>query len=128
MARKRMVVVDSEKIEWETVEHALERLARGDEVTRAPEVVKRAWVKVLNYDEETGAVALLCKFDKGFHESKHAHASDNCFTVLEGKGVVLEGNEIKRGTYIFTPAGVEHGPLEAPEGCVLFAYFNGPAW
>jgi len=90
--------------------------------------VKRVWVKVLSYDEETGAVALLGKFDKGFHESKHTHPSDNCFTVLEGKGVVLDGNEIKRGMYIFTPAGVEHGPLDAPEGCVIFAYFNGPAW
>jgi len=128
MVKKKMVVVDSEKIEWETVEHALERLGREREVMRAPEVVKRAWVKVLSYDEETGAVALLCKFDKGFHESKHKHPSDNCFTVLEGKGVVLDGNEIKRGMYIFTPAGVEYGPLDAPEGCVLFVYFNGPAW
>jgi len=128
MAREKMVVVNPEKMEWETVEQALKRLGRGGEATRAPEAVKGAWVKVLSLDEETGAVALLAKFDKGFHESRHTHPSDNCFTVLEGKGVVLEGNELKRGMYVFTPAGVEHGPIDAPEGCVLFAYFNGPAW
>lgn len=128
MEGKKMVVVDPEKIEWETVERALERLGRGREAARAPEVVKGAWVKVLSLDEKTGAVALLAKFDKGFHESKHTHPSDNFFTVLEGKLVDEKGNEIKSGMYVFTPAGVEHGPLDAPEGCVLFAYFNGPAW
>jgi len=128
MARKKMVVVDPEKIEWETVERALERLGRGREVARAPEVVKRAWVKVLSHDEETGAVALLAKFDKGFHESKHTHPSDCHVMVLEGKLVDEKGNEIKRGMYFFFPAGVEHGPFDAPEGCVLFVHFNGPAW
>ena len=110
-----MVVVDPEKIKWEPGEQLKEGL-------------KGVWYKILSLDEETGAMALLVKFDKGFHEPKHTHPSDNFFTVLEGKGVVLEGNEIKSGMYIFTPAGAEHGPLEAPEGCVLFAYFNGPPW
>ena len=127
MARKKMVVVDPEKIEWETVERALERLGRGREAARAPEVVKRAWVKVLSHDEETGAMAVLGKFDKGFHEPKHKHPSDVHFIVLEGK-LVEKGNEIKKGMYCFTPAGVEHGPEDAPEGCVLFVYINGPVW
>jgi quercetin dioxygenase-like cupin family protein len=128
MKRKKMMVVDSEKIAWETVERALERLGRGHEVARVPKVVKRAWVKVLSHDDEIGAFAVLVKFDKCFYESKHTHPSDNCFTILEGKLYDEKGNENKRGTYFFTPAGVEHGPFDAPEGCVLFVYSNGPAW
>lgn len=128
MARKKTVVVDPEKIEWETVERALGRLGRGPEVAHAPEVVKRALVKVLSHDEETGAIAGFAKFDKGYHESKHTHPSDNFFTVLEGKLVDEKGNEIKKGMYCFTPAGVEHGPFDAPEGCVLFFHLNGPIW
>jgi quercetin dioxygenase-like cupin family protein len=128
MARKKMVVVDPEKIEWATVERALERLGRGREAARAPEAVKRAWVKVLSHDEETGAVALLGKFDKGFHEAKHKHPSDCYVMVLEGKLVDGKVGEIKKGMYWFIPAGVEHGPEDAPEGCVLFVYLNGPAW
>ena len=112
MARKKMVVVDPEKIEWEPVE----------------QLQKGAWAKLLSLDEETGAMALLGKFDKGFHEPKHKHPSDCDAIVLEGKLVDEKGNEIKRGMYFFAPAGVEHGPFDAPEGCVLFVYFNGPAW
>jgi len=82
----------------------------------------------LSHDEETGAVAVLGKFDKGFHESKHTHPSDCNVLVLEGKLVDGKVGEIKRGMYWFIPAGVEHGPEDAPEGCVLFVYLNGPAW
>lgn len=128
MERKKMVVVDPEKMEWETVEQALKRLGRGGEATRAPEAVKRAWVKVLSHDEKTGAMALLGKFDKGFHEPKHAHPSDAVVMILDGRLIDGKAGEIKKGEYWFIPAGVEHGPEDAPEGCVLFVYLNGPAW
>ena len=66
MAGRKIVVADPEKIEWETVERALGRLAGWREaVARAPEVVKKAWLKVLSYDEETGAMAALGKLDRG---------------------------------------------------------------
>jgi len=128
MASKKMVVVDTEKIGWEPFERALERLGRGREAARAPEVVKRAWVKVLSHDEETGAMAVLGKFDKGFHEPKHKHPSDCDVMVLEGKLVDGKVGEIRKGMYWFIPAGVEHGPEDAPEGCVLFVHLYGPAW
>jgi len=111
MARKKMVVVDPEKIAWERVE----------------QLPKGVWVKLLRLDEETGAVTALAKFDKGFHEPKHKHPSDNFGMVLEGRLVDEKGNEIKKGMYLFTPAGVEHA-FHAPEGCVLFGYSNGPPW
>ena len=114
MARKKMVVVDPEKIEWEPVEH--------------PKVPKGMWAKLLSHDEETGAMTLLAKFDKGFHEPRHTHPSDADVMVLEGKLVDGKVGEIKKGMYWFIPAGVEHGPEDAPEGCVLFIHFYGPAW
>jgi len=107
---KKMVVVDPEKIEWEPVEQ-----------------LKGAWDKVLSLDEETGAMAGLIKLDKSFHEPKHIHPSDYYAIVLEGKVVDEKENKIKRGMYIFIPAGVEHGVLDVPEGCVLFIQRNGPA-
>jgi len=93
-----------------------------------PEVVKKASLKVLSYDEETGAISALGKLDKGVHESKHTHPSDCGFMILEGKLVDENGNEIKKGMYVRVPAGVEEGPYDAPEGCVLFVHSNGPLW
>ncbi len=114
MAKKKMVVVDPEKIEWKPFEHS--------------ELPEGALAKTWTINKETGAVALLVKFDEGFHETRHTHPSDNFFTFLEGERIVFEGKKVKKGMYFFTPAGVEHGPLDVPEGCVLFAYFNGPVW
>lgn len=119
-----MVVVDPQKIEWETVEQFSKKL----DLKQPKHLSKGAWGKVLRHDEETGAVALLGKFDKGFHESKHKHLSDVHVLVLEGKMVDEKGNEIKKGMYWFTPAGGEHSPYDAPESCVLFVYVNGPPW
>ncbi|MDH5778962.1 MAG: DUF4437 domain-containing protein [Candidatus Bathyarchaeota archaeon] len=114
MTTKKMAVVDPEKVEWERVEH--------------PKAPKGMWGKLLSLEEETGAMAVLVKLDKGFHEPKHAHPSDAQVMVLEGKLVDGEVGEIKSGMYWFIPAGVEHGPEDAPDGCVLFIHFNGPAW
>ena len=123
-----MFALDPEKIEWEPFERALERMGRGHEAERAPEAVKRAWVKVLSHDEETGAMAALGKFDEGFHEPRHKHPSDVDVMVLEGKLVDGEVGEIKKGMYWFIPAGVEHGPEDASEGCVIFVHLYGHAW
>jgi len=113
MARKKVVVVDPEKMEW------VDRVQQQ-------QLSKGVWAKLLGLDEETGAMALLAKMDKGFHEAKHTHPSDAHELVLEGKLVDEKGNEIKKGMYRFVPAGVEHGTLDVPEGCVVFVYVNGP--
>jgi quercetin dioxygenase-like cupin family protein len=109
---RKMVVVDPEKIEWEAVK----------------ELPEGAWIKVLSIDEETGAFSALFKFDKEFHEPRHIHPSDHDIVILAGKLVDAEGNEVKKGMFFFAPAGEEHGPFDAPEECVFYAYFNGPAF
>jgi quercetin dioxygenase-like cupin family protein len=123
MASKKMVVVDPEKIKWEPIERMLERVG-----TRAPETPKGVFVKVLRIDEVTGARVLLLKYPKGFHAPKHTHPSDESGIVLEGKAVDEKGIEIKRGMHFFIPAGVEHGPMDVPDGCVLFIHSSGRGW
>ncbi len=111
MVGRKMAVVDPEKIKWEPVE----------------EYQGRAWRKVLSRDQETGAMATLFKVDKGFHSPKHKDPYGVHIMVLEGGGVVDEkGTEVKKGMYWFIPAGVEHGPIDMPEGCLAFIYFTGP--
>lgn len=105
-------VIDPSKISWKPIE----------------EFPKGAWIKTLHVNDETGAMAAIVKFDKGFREPKHKHPSNHHIIVLDGKLVDDKGNEIKRGMYFFTPAGVEHGPLDAPEDCVFYVYFDGPAF
>ena len=107
-----MVVVDPEKIEWQRVE----------------QLPKGAWAKLLSLDEEIRAMTMLVKLDKGFHEPKHTHPSDAHVMVLQGRLVDGKMGEIKKGMYWFIPAGEEHGPEDAPEGCLLFVHLCGPAW
>ena len=112
MIRKNVEVIDPDRIEW----NPIERFPKG------------AWIKTLRVDEKTGAMATMVRFDKGFREPKHKHPSSHHIIVLDGKLVDNKGNEIKKGMYLFAAAGEEHGPLDAPEDCVLFVYFDGPAF
>ena len=117
MAREKMVVVDPEKIEWEPVENP-----------EAP--CKGMFGKLLSHNKKTGAMTVLAKLDKGFRQPEHTHPVDADIMVLEGKLVDEKGNEITKGMYWFVPAGVGHGDPtidHAPEGCVVFVYFNGPS-
>jgi len=109
-SKKKLVVADPEKMEW----GSLETLPKG------------TWVKILMRDEETGAMALIAKTEKGMKVGKHKHPSDCHALVLEGKLVDGEAGEIKKGMYCFFPANVEHGPEEVEAGTVLFLYANGP--
>lgn len=107
---REMVVIDPDRNEWQ----AVKQLPEG------------AWIKVLSADNETDAFSALFKFDRGFHEPRHTHPSDHDILILKGKLVDQDGNEVKKGMFFFAPAGEEHGPYDAPEGCIFYGYFNGP--
>ena len=109
---RKMVVIDPEELEWEPIK----------------ELPKGARIKMLSHDEETEAFSALFKFDKGYNEPRHSHPSDHDILILEGKLVDFEGNETKKGMFFFAPAKQEHGPFTAPEGCIFYGYFNGPAF
>jgi len=113
LAEEKILIVDPEKLEWQPIK----QLPPG------------AWIKTLRVDKKTGASACLVKFDKGFREPRHAHPSGHDVIVLKGRLLDDEGREILReGMYFYAPARVEHGPVTAPEGCILFVYFDGPAF
>jgi len=112
MAKKKVVVVDPEKIKWEPSKEA-----------------PGSWFKLLWADKKTGAMALLAKFPKGFHEPKHKHPQDRHGIFLKGKWVYEIGRskkEIKKGMYVLLPAGVKHRVIDSPEAGVVFIYFDRP--
>ena len=115
MAGEKMVVVDPEKIEWEPVENP-----------EAP--CKGMFGKLLSPNKKTGAMTVLAKLDKGFRQPEHTHPVDADIMVLEGKLVDGKVGEVRKGMYWFIPAGVEHGPEDTSEGCVLLIRFSGPPW
>jgi anti-sigma factor ChrR (cupin superfamily) len=120
MASKEMVIVNPEKIEWEPIERVL-----GKAGVLESELMKGAWIKVLRVDRQTGARVMLLKYPKGFHTPRHTHPSDESGIVLEGRTINEKGNEIKEGMYFFIPAGVEHDPMNVPDGCVLLIHSSG---
>jgi quercetin dioxygenase-like cupin family protein len=120
MASKEMMTVDPEKIKWEPIEQVLGRVG-----VRESGLMKGAWIKVLRIDKETGSRVMLLKYPKGFRAPRHTHPSDESGIVLEGKTINETGTEIKEGMYFFIPAGVEHGPMNVPDGCTILIHSSG---
>lgn len=69
---------------------------------------------------------MIVKFDKGFREPAHTHTSNLHMLFLRERLVDTMENEMRWGMYVFVPAGVEHDTFDIPEGCIFFAYFDGP--
>jgi quercetin dioxygenase-like cupin family protein len=109
---RKMAVVNPMEVEWQPIN----------------ELPEGAWIKMLSLDEETGVFSAIFKFEKGYHEPKHTHPSDHDILILEGRLVDSEGRAVEKGMFFFAPAGEEHGPYDAPDGCVFYGYFNGPAF
>jgi quercetin dioxygenase-like cupin family protein len=120
MASREMVIVDPEKITWEPIEQVLGRVGAQES-----EFMREAWIKVLRVEKETGARVMLLKYPKGFRAPRHTHPTDESGIVLEGKTINEKGTEITQGMYFFIPAGVEHGPMNAPDGCTILIHSGG---
>lgn len=81
-------------------------------------------VKVLHHDPEHHITDLLIKFPPGYVEPKHIHHGTHSVIVLEGIQIA-DGEPMRPGDYVFGAPDVLHGPFEYPEGCVVFASFQG---
>lgn len=99
----------SESIDWD----------RG-EVLTLPEGVQ---AKVLNENEAEGRTDLLVKFPPGYVEPRHTHEGAHAAIILQGR-MRIHGHELTPGDYVYGHQ-VEHGPMEYPDGCVVFASFVG---
>ena len=107
---KGFVTIAANEIDWE-----------DDQILVLPEGVKS---KVLAIDKSRNLMDMMGKFPPGYVEPRHTHDSSHNIVVLEGK-MIVEGKTLERGGYVYAEPNIEHGPYEYPEGCVVFAHFEG---
>jgi quercetin dioxygenase-like cupin family protein len=103
------ITLDSESVDWE----------RGDVLT-LPEGVL---VHVLNENEPERRLDFLVKFPPGYVEPEHTHKGAHASLILDGR-MLVHGHELTPGDYLYGHA-VDHGPMEYPDGCVIFTSFVG---
>lgn len=94
-----VIFARSEEVEWEF---------------SAPGVSK----KLLRYDEQTGALALLLKFEAGANYPLHNHPGDEEIYALEGD-LRVGRHELKPGDYLYTPPEGKHA-VSSKNGCLVF--------
>jgi len=107
---KGFVTIAADEVEWET-----------DQILTLPEGLKS---KVLAANKSRDMLDIEVKFPPGYHEPRHTHDSSHHIVVLEGK-MIIEGKTLERGGYVYAEPNIEHGPYDYPEGCVVFAHFEG---
>lgn len=101
--------LEVDNLDWES----------GDVLT-LPEGVK---VYVLNENEPEGRRDFLVKFPPGYVEPAHTHDGAHASLLLQGR-MLVHGRELTPGDYVYGQK-VEHGPMEYPDGAVMFASFVG---
>ena len=104
-------ICDTEKMAWEAV--------------RYPGV----FVKTLMVDKPHGLVTVLMKMEPGARLPDHEHALVEQTLMLEGRLEDTHGPEaglsVRKGEYVFRPAGSRHAVV-APEGALMLAIFQAP--
>lgn len=103
------ITLKSESLDWED----------GDVLT-LPEGVK---VHILNENDPEGRVDLIVKFPPGYVEPEHTHQGAHASLILDGR-MLVHGHELTPGDYFYGHK-VDHGPMEYPDGCVIFTSFVG---
>jgi len=107
---KGFITIAADELDWEE-----------DKILTLPQGLKS---KVLAMDKSKGLVDVMIKFPSGYVEPRHTHDSSHNIAVLEGK-MIIEGKTLERGGYVYAEPNIAHGPYEYPEGCVVFAHFEG---
>lgn len=83
-------------------------------------------MKVLDTDEDTGAMTVLTRIEAGASIPAHSHTqADESVFVLEGD-FVEDGTEYGEGAYFFGARGTVHGPHESRKGCTVLTRFGAP--
>ena len=96
-------------VDWET----------GDVLT-LPDGVK---MRILNENEAEARTDFLVKFPPGYVEPEHTHKGAHASLLLDGR-MLMHGHELTPGDYVYGHK-VRHGPMEYPDGAVMFASFVG---
>ena len=103
------LTLDVDAIDWD-----------NGEILNLPEGVK---VKIVNEDTEISRRDMFVKFPSGYIEPEHTHSAGHAVIILDGK-MLVHGHELTPGDYIYGQQA-PHGPMEYPEGCIVFASFIG---
>jgi len=110
MAKKKMILVDTNEAEWQPVE--------------IPNLPSGALMKLLDLNEETGSLTALVKFPAGFVEPRHSHSVGHVVYVIENE--LGSGNSAyTEGTYWYAPANDIHGPVEQKNDCTFLLITDG---
>ena len=80
--------------------------------------------KILRYDETTGEMTLLLKFDPGSTYPAHNHPEGEEIFILEGD-LRVGGDELRAGDYLYTPPDGKHA-VSSRDGCLLFIKLAKP--
>lgn len=113
MAERKTSIIHVDEHPWED----------GGEIMTLPDGPR---MKIYASDDATGRTDTLINFPPGYIEPRHTHSGWHSCFLLEGRWIV-EGKEIKAGSYMHGPAGPEqpHGPFHSPEGSLVFATYSG---
>ena len=80
--------------------------------------------KKLHFDAETGASAVLLRFDPGASYGAHRHPEGEQYFVIEGS--LTDGADTwGAGSYVWHPPGSVHTP-RSEQGCLLFVSLPKP--
>jgi len=99
----------AEEIDWES-----------GEVLTLPKGVR---IKILNKNDEEGRLDVFIKFPPGYIEPAHSHEAAHATILIAGR-MLIHGHELTPGDYVYGQKEL-HGPMEYPDGCIVFASFVG---
>jgi quercetin dioxygenase-like cupin family protein len=80
--------------------------------------------KILRYDEPTGEMTLLLKFDPDSTYPAHNHPAGEEIFILEGD-LRVGRDELGAGDYLYTPPNGKHA-VSSRNGCLLFIRLAKP--
>ncbi|MCL4182769.1 MAG: cupin domain-containing protein [Burkholderiaceae bacterium] len=81
-------------------------------------------MKILLQDKETGLLTALFRWEPGTVLPLHEHVEIEQTFVLDGS-IVDEEGEVRKGDYVWRPAGNRH-VARAPNGALVLSFFLKP--
>ena len=82
-----------------------------------------AWKK-LRHDSDSGASAVLLRFEAGASYDSHRHPAGEEYWVIEGN-LTDGGRTYGPGTYVYHAPGSVHRPA-SPDGCIVLVWLPRP--
>ena len=71
----------------------------------------------------------LVEMEPGGRQHIHAHVTEQCYFILEGRGQMTVGEEtreVKAGDSIFVPSSTKHGLLNTGDGVLRYLSAGSP--